>query len=57
VAAQLLPAEPRFEGGYGDSRRFGGIPQALIIGKVKLVILGINAQHQIVESSYLKPVQ
>lgn len=40
-----------------DSRRFGGIPQEQIQGKVKLVLLGINAQHQLVENSYLKPVQ
>lgn len=40
-----------------DSRRFGGIPQEGILGKVKLVLLGINAQQQLVENSYLKPVQ
>lgn len=40
-----------------DSRRFGGIPQERIVGKVKLVLLGINAQQQLVGNSYLKPVQ
>lgn len=40
-----------------DSRRFGGISQKQISGKVKLVLLGINAQHQLIENSYLKPVQ
>ncbi len=40
-----------------DSRRFGGIPRERIVGKVKLVLLGINAQHQRIENSYLKPVQ
>lgn len=40
-----------------DSRRFGGIPYERIQGKVKLVLLGINAQQKIVENSHLKPVQ
>lgn len=40
-----------------DSRRFGGIPQERIVGKVKLVLLGINAQQQMVKNSELKPVQ
>jgi signal peptidase I len=40
-----------------DSRYFGGIPQALIIGKVKLVLVGITHKHQLVDNSYLKNVQ
>lgn len=40
-----------------DSRRFGGIPYERIQGKVKLVLVGINAQHQLLENSYLKTVQ
>lgn len=40
-----------------DSRRFGGIPQEQIQGKVKLVLLSINAERQMVERSHLKPIQ
>lgn len=40
-----------------DSRSFGSIHQEQIIGKVKLVLLGINQKHQLLENSYLKPVQ
>lgn len=40
-----------------DSRHFGGIEENQIIGKVKLVLLGINQHHQRLSDSYLKPVQ
>jgi len=40
-----------------DSRRFGGIEQEQIVGKVKLVLLGIDQKHQLVADSFLQPVQ
>lgn len=40
-----------------DSRYFGGIQQDQILGKVKLVLLGINQHHHLQPESYLKPIQ
>jgi len=39
-----------------DSRYFGGVTGNRIIGKVKLVLLGIDHDHQIVIDSFLKAV-
>jgi signal peptidase I len=39
-----------------DSRHFGGIEKDHIIGKVKLVLLGINQHHQLQSDSYLRKV-
>lgn len=40
-----------------DSRRFGGIKREKFVGKVKLVLFGINHKHQIVKNSYLQHIQ
>lgn len=39
-----------------DSRSFGGIRSDQIIGKVKLVLLGIDQQHQFVQGRYFKTI-
>ncbi|MBK8640584.1 MAG: S26 family signal peptidase [Chromatiaceae bacterium] len=40
-----------------DSRSFGGIAEQQLVGKVRLVLLGIDQKHQLVVDSLLKPVQ
>jgi signal peptidase I len=39
-----------------DSRRLGGIQQDQIIGKVKLVLLGVDQEHQVQSGSLLRTV-
>ncbi|RHW74801.1 S26 family signal peptidase [Colwellia sp. RSH04] len=39
-----------------DSRRFGGIKQESIVGKVKLVLLGIDNKQHLEDDSWLQPV-
>lgn len=39
-----------------DSRRFGGIKQESIVGKVKLVLFGIDNKQHLEDDSWLQPV-
>ncbi|WP_057832618.1 S26 family signal peptidase [Colwellia sp. TT2012] len=39
-----------------DSRRFGGIKQENIVGKVNLVLLGIDNKQHLEEDTWLKPI-
>jgi signal peptidase I len=40
-----------------DSRSFGGISQEQVVGKVKLVLLGIDQKHLFVAGSFLQIIQ
>jgi nickel-type superoxide dismutase maturation protease len=40
-----------------DSRSLGGIEQEQVVGKVKLVLLGIDQKHQFVVGSFLQVIQ
>jgi signal peptidase I len=39
-----------------DSRRLGGVQQDQIIGKVKLVLLGVDQEHQVLAGSFMRMV-